>query len=125
MLQPPGLAWPRGCYAPEGSPEGAWRWCASRGELMLENPGSGPTKVRLSTWLKTGYPKRATVSFESDVLTGKVAVNSVGTLFEKEVILPPGRHLIRFHTDAKRIRAPGDPREMALRFENPHLDRVP
>ena len=124
-LPSPGLAWILGCFALEGGPGLDWRWCRGRGELMLDNPWRSPARLRLSTRLSTGYSKPATVIFESDVLSGAVAVTSAGTLFEKELVVPPGQHLIRFHADARRVRAPGDPREMVLRFENAHVERVP
>ena len=124
-LPSPGLAWTLGCYASEGGLGLDWRWCRGRGELVLDNPWRRPAKLRLSTRLATGYPKAVTVIFDSDVLRGAVAVTSAGTLFEKDVVVPPGRHLIRFHAKAKRVLVPGDPREMVLRFENAHVERVP
>jgi hypothetical protein len=125
MLRAPEIAWKTGCYGLERGPEGTWRWCEGKGELALQNPGTSPARMLLSARLKTGYPQRSTITFGGDVLAGAVAVSSRGTLFEKEVVVPPGQHLIKFHADAKRVSAPGDPRDMVFRFENPRLERMP
>ena len=52
-------------------------------------------------------------------MTKSYEVTSSGTWVSERLLLPPGRHLLNFTSDAQPVNAPGDPRNMVLQFATP------
>jgi hypothetical protein len=45
-----------------------------------------------------------------------VKINNKESVFEKRIFLPPGKHEIKFSSDAKPANAPGDTRKLFFRI---------
>jgi len=101
-------------FLEEDSSGGNWRWCSSQGILVLTNASNQTRECKISAKFFTGYPDPANLVIESTLFSDNLTINNAGYDYMKEFILPPGRHLIHFSCDAKRVDAPGAPRVMVF-----------
>jgi hypothetical protein len=113
------LTWKDGFFGLEKEyPAQNWRWCSSEGILEIDNTASCDKKIILDMTFSTSHPESSRLSLESDLFTTQLQVNGKGTPFHKEITVPPGKHLIKFGCDARRVEAPQDPRIMIFRVNN-------
>ena len=113
--------WKGGFYNLEGTGENNWRWCSSKGILIITNSSPEKKKYVISATFFTGYPETADLRIESTLFKESLKINSSEYDFKKEITIPPGRHIVEFNCDAKRVDAPGDPRYMVFSIRNFHL----
>jgi phosphoglycerol transferase len=98
----------------EADPE-RWRWCGKRGELVVHNQYHAPRRLALSMTLQApagpGRLRARGELFELDL-----ELNGGPQVVERTVVVPPGRHVIRFTCDAPRLALPrSDRRELVFR----------
>ena len=55
---------------------------------------------------------------EGNLINEDLGISNAGYRYEKEIIVPPGSHSIRFSCDAETIDTPTDPRDLVFRIEN-------
>ena len=110
--------WGDGFSILEGTSENNWRWCSSVGTLIINNPSDKERKLNLKANFVTGHPELANLKIESTLLTENLKINVDGYTFEKEIVIPPGRYVIKFSCDARRLDAPGDPRFIVFGIKN-------
>jgi phosphoglycerol transferase len=104
-----------GVYPPEVDRCHTERWCASEGELLLENPHSTPIRVKLEMVCRTGHPETSHLSITGCAVSQEITVSCVPSTVCLTFVLPPGRHAVKFSSDAKPLSAPGDPRLLVFR----------
>jgi hypothetical protein len=68
-------------------------------------------------FLTTGYPAPSNLKVEGLGLSESMAVSVSGAVFSKTLLVPPGAHVLRFKTDARRVVAPHDARTMVFRVD--------
>lgn len=124
-LQPVLVNWKGGFSYFEGTDAENWRWCSNQGELHLTNTLSKPKKIRLEMTLQTAHANASQLKLNGDMFTESLTITSGGRRFLKELVLPPGDHIINFQSDAAPLNAPGDPRVLIFRVNNFRLLEVP
>lgn len=112
------FSWHGGFSELKGTPENNWRWCSQTGELVINNEAGPSKRIKLEMSLRTGYEEPANLRFTGSLFSEQLKINSASTFFSKTVIVPPGRHLVRFACDAKRIEAPTDRRVLVFGVDN-------
>ena len=111
------LFWTGGFSGPEKDAFKQWRWCASKGTLILNNPASGPRKMEITTRFATGQPGEANLWIEG-LFSDHLKISAAAVPYHKVFQVPPGAHQLRFSCDAPRVIAPNDSRELVFSLEN-------
>lgn len=124
-LHPIAVDWKDGFSVREGTDAENWRWSSSHGELHLINTLAKPRGVVLEMSFESGYAEPSSLKLNGDLLSAELSVNSNATPFSREIVLPPGAHVITFLSEAKRVAAPGDPRFLVFRINNFRLREKP
>ncbi len=106
-----------GCSGLESSPAQNWRWCAYDGEIQISNPDVQPHEVSLRMNVKSGFPEYADFDMEGPI-SKKLQINHLGQDIVENLVVPPGRHSIRLHCNAKRIESKTDPRPLVFAIMN-------
>ena len=86
--------------------------------LIIFNPSNNERQFNLKANFITGHPESANLKIESTVLNDNLIINNAGYDYEKDFVIPPGRHIIKFSCDARRLNAPGDPRFIVFGTRN-------
>lgn len=112
-------------HSEESDESGPFRWIGDRAHLTFENPGPEPRVVELSFRLVPGVAGdwAASVSWPDGMLQD-VTVSEDGVSLERSLRLPVGTTEVVVHTDAPRVPAPADPRELRLRVEDLRIDEL-
>lgn len=106
-----------GIYGLETENDRRWRWTKKEFEFIISNQNQN-TEFSLEADVFSGYPQNSELLIDFDGKKQKVVVNNKGTKLKLNYKLSVGKNVIKFITNAKKIYAPGDSREMYLRFEN-------
>lgn len=117
-LHPPSLAWKGGFSDSEGSSTDNWRWCSSTGELEISNSSDKPKQVEIQMSLETGYPDKSNLVISGNEFSDALSINNELTAFTRSINIPPGKSIVKFSSDAKRVNAPQDPRYLVFKVEN-------
>jgi hypothetical protein len=70
----------------------------------------------LSFRIASGYSENAKLALSINGELSEYDLNDQGIFISQEILLKPGKNTIGFITDAKRVDAPNDPRELYLRI---------
>jgi phosphoglycerol transferase len=111
------LDWGGGFSGLESAPGKTWRWCSNDGELRIKNASRIPRVVKLEMAFVTGYPQLDDFVI-SGLISEQLKVNLTPAPYSKTLMVPPGESVIRFHSAAKRIDEPRDPRFLVFRIED-------
>jgi hypothetical protein len=115
----PFLEWEAGFWGIwEGPPEHSFRWCSSEGTLIINNTTNKDRKFVMIADFFTGHPELSNLKIESTLFNENLKINNSGYHYEKEFIIAPGSHAIKFSCDAERVDAPADPRYLVFRIAN-------
>jgi hypothetical protein len=119
-LNPIKPAWKEGFYTLEqNKKEGKWRWSNKQSTLILNNPASKTRKIKLNMDLATAWSEKSTLKIESDLFSEVVQVNSKPLPLSKEILLTPGKHIIKFSSEARQVNTPPqDKRKLFFRIFN-------
>jgi phosphoglycerol transferase len=108
-----------GSYLPERDAHMQWRWAKRKAELVITNSSLSTICVRFSFKIGPSL-KNNFIRVSYDNTESEYRMNE-----KKEIILdleiPPGGVTINFETDAPKVVAPNDPRELYFRLINPVL----
>ena len=118
------LYWRNGFSEEESSPEKTWRWCASRGELDLYNTSKRDRKVVLEMSLSTAYEQPSNLTIRGPIYSDQIKVNIQPRSYTMTLTVPPGHNVLEFVSDAERVKAPSDPRDLRFRIEDFRLREV-
>ncbi len=124
VLHPLLPMWMAGFSDLESTPDDNWRWSSWKGELHIHNPSQRAKKVVLEMSLATGYEEFSRLWIVSPWFSDELRINSAGQFFSKRVTIEPGRHVIRFVSDARRVKASGDPRVLVFRVSGFRLKEL-
>ncbi|MDQ2921683.1 MAG: hypothetical protein M3R52_08775 [Acidobacteriota bacterium] len=124
VLHPLTPEWSGGFSDLESSGELNWRWCSSAGELVISNSLNEDRKLKLEMALVTGYEELANLSLDGPLISETLKINMKPTNYSKTITVPPGRHVIRFSCDAKRVITPLDSRSLVFKVINFRLEEM-
>ena len=108
------VLWLDGFYSFE-KPGEEWRhrWCGPTGEAVFVNPTDRPRTLRLDYVMRTFTDAPADVRVDGgDLWTERVPVNHTTAPVTRTVVVPPGRHAIRFRAKAPADQLPTDSRRL-------------
>jgi len=117
-----GVSWRGGFHHLETTPEGSYRWGDAEAEMLVVNASTAAVRVRLGGAADAVGRRRSTLWMEA---AGERAGHRVGrdrAPVAMSLTLPPGGTVVRFHTDAPRVVAEGDPRHLHFRLWEPRLE---
>ena len=101
-----------------------WRWCSSRGELDLYNTSQRDRKVRMEMSLSTAYEQPSNLTIRGRIYSAQMSINVEPRPFTITLTVPPGHNVLEFVSDAERVKAPNDPRDLRFRVDNFRLVEV-
>jgi phosphoglycerol transferase len=107
-----------GCWGKEVAGSDNWHWCGRIGDIKILNSSPFEHTVTLKATFATTYPEYSRLVIEGPGLQQTLKVNNIGTAWRADVSLPPGMSRITLTSDANKVIAPGDPREMYFRINN-------
>ena len=108
----------------EMSPGKTWRWCSSQGTLDLYNTANRERKVVLELSLSSGYEELSNLIIRSPLHNETRQININPSPLTLTLTIPPGHTTIEFTSDAKRVKAPADPRYMVFRVDDFELKEL-
>lgn len=115
-LKQPVMVTLTGCT--EGGAPGNY-WCPYDGAVEVVNPGQDRRTVRVAAVLQTATGDPGTVAFTGSLYSKTLRIiQKDGVPLSMELVVPPGRHAIKFHCDAKKLQPAGDPRVLVLAVLN-------
>jgi hypothetical protein len=112
------VEWWDGFSLLEKTREYNWRWCSSQGTMIINNHSNKDKLFTISALFFTGYPELSNLMIESTPVNENLQINNSGYIYEKEIVVPPGKNVIKFSCDAKRVDAPADPRYLVFCTRN-------
>ena len=113
--------WHDGFSGLEKSGDKTWRWCSSRGTLIITNPTENVKTLLINTTIFSGYPEYSQLKIESPEFSDMITINNAGYHYQKELLIPPGKYTISFFSDGKRVEAPNDPRDLVFHMDNTQI----
>ncbi len=118
-LHPIIVSWEGGFSTLEGTVNNNWRWCSDNGTLIINNMSNKEKEIFIDMEISTGYNELSGLIISSDLFNENIiSVNANGTKHSKRLVIPYGKYTINFSCDAKRVNAPGDPRDLVFRVIN-------
>ena len=113
------LSWGHGFYPLEHLNDSNWRWGRQKGVLKLANYSHQLIRVALRFKAFTNDSVFSNLLLRGDpILSTSLRVNHEGTSFFSVIDVPPGAHRISFSSDAVRVVAPGEPRQLYFRIQD-------
>lgn len=112
------VEWLDGFSGMEGDSSLNWHWASNKAKLLIDNPSNRPKDVTFNMSFATGWAEKSHIKIESDLFSDNLDVNMEAFPFTKKISVPPGKHIIKFTSDAKQVNAPGDPRKLFFRINN-------
>jgi phosphoglycerol transferase len=76
------------------------RWCTVHGVMELHNLGTEPRRVSLDLTVRTGHPEPATLTLDGLGIHREVRVHDKDGRAVETLVVPPGRHALRFDCDS-------------------------
>jgi len=110
--------WKEGFYGLEGDSKNNWRWGSSHGELFVTNTSPKELQVTLEMKLGTAHNEFSNLKVKSTLFNEDLKINSDAKLYLKKITIPPGKHVIRFESDAKKPNNSVDPRLLSFIISN-------
>ena len=110
--------WGGGFSDPEFAPGKTWRWCSSQGTLDLYNTAQRERTVVMNMSFSTGYEELSNLTIRSPLNSEDRKINNNPSAYTLTLTVPPGHTTIEFTSDAKRVKAPGDPRYLVFRVDD-------
>jgi len=121
-LRPLMLKWQKDFSILEGTPDDNWRWCASNGELSIEN--RLPREREINIELTASSVSDGTLRIESPNFSEKIRTAPKPTPFSKRFTIPPGVYSIQFISSIPAVTHPPDTRLFSFRLNNFKLEEV-
>ena len=102
----------------EGIEPDQWIWLSNNAEIIVNNSTDKTKPFNLKFDIASSAEKKSSLEIKVNdkIFTYKINLNGVS--IDEDIILNQGNNSIKFITDAPRVYAPGDPRELYLRITN-------
>jgi len=105
-----------GCYKGERNGGSTWHWCESASQVTLQNHSKHAYRVKLQYTLTTAAPANVTVAVNG--ARELFASSPEGSPVAESLVVPAGRTVLHFSTDAQPLVAPADPRHLVVQISN-------
>ncbi len=112
------LNWASGFSNKESDGNLSWHWGDRKGCIQITNQSKNNITVTLNFKVRTGIEETANLTISGDLIQTQFQINNSLTEVTRKVTLMPGIHHLYFVTDAKRLEAPNDPRNLYFAIFN-------
>lgn len=113
------------CFEPFGQ-EDRHRWCGPRGSAVFVNPSDRPRAFQVEAVFRTEYPEFSDLRIDGgSVWTERFPINRVCPKTSRIIVVPPGRHTVRFRGRLPRGYVYGDPRRLTFFVAQWAMTEVP
>ncbi|WP_088252570.1 hypothetical protein [Fimbriiglobus ruber] len=108
------VLWLNGFHSTEGlGYEWRSRWCSATGQAVFVNPTDRPRTIHLYMAFRTNSPDPSDVQITGGELwTDRFPVNNITPPIERTIVVPPGRHTVRFRCRPPKSWIPFDARRL-------------
>jgi hypothetical protein len=113
VLEPGG-----GCWGKEGTESENWHWCPRQGTIDILNTSRSQRKVVIEASFSTPASKSSNLVIDGPGIHQELKVNNGGTHWLAEVTVTPGDSTINLSSDASKLIAPNDPRDLYFQINN-------
>jgi phosphoglycerol transferase len=117
------LRWMEGFFGAESGPNGTFHWSSGDGAVQLENPSGAPLTATIKMAVFAATPP-ASLEIHGDLLSEHVVLRTAGAPLSWTVTVPPGRHLLHFHSDGAPAEAPLDARRLVWFAQNASVETL-
>lgn len=111
-------------HGPGPDPNSEWRWCSSRGTMVLDNLRSHNAGVLVSFQALSGVPRPSLLTLHNRTFSRQFPIGASPAPISLSLTLPPGQTEIEFSTNAPRLPTPSDPRDLRFRIEHVSVTEV-
>ncbi len=108
-----------GFYGVETDGTNSWVWCNAEGEMVVSNYSEDSINAVCKMSIFTGWPENSKLIVKingEDIC--EIDVSSKGNVLDLPVELKPGKNVISFSCDSKKVEAPEDNRELFFQVQN-------
>lgn len=123
-LHPVLVYWSRGFFEEQTHPKtlATWRWGSRLAELILENGAREPQTVCLRCTIDVPETRgEHTLRLQSDLFASSLCVGRTPMQLEQVVVVPPGRHRVRFECGAPNQPVWQEPEKRGIVFRITHF----
>jgi hypothetical protein len=107
----------------EREPAKTFRWCGHDGEIDVDNELPVVRQVLLSMMPVAARPPTR-LKISGDLLVAELDLASRANPFRGQFAVPPGHHVIRFHSDGQPANNPADLRTLIWRADNVVIEEI-
>lgn len=115
-LHPTLISWLDGFYGLETDKEGSWRWGRSTSYASIVNGSNSPREMVFEAAIAA--LAKGELEIRSDLWQDKITISSKPSLYSRTITVPPGNHLIEFHSGIVPPPVPNDDRTLIFRINN-------
>lgn len=116
-LPSPTLEWSNGFYELESDKTHNWRWASQSGDMVVINPAQQPLKITFEMNIGSAQNGSYVLAINGELWHEQLSINNKSKQYMKTLLVPPGRHLVRFESNAPGLVSP-DPRVLSYVLEN-------
>lgn len=116
-LPSPTLEWSNGFYGLESDATHNWRWASQTGDLVITNPAQQPLKITFEMNIGSAQNGSYVLAINGELWHEQLSISNKSKPYRKTLLVPPGRHLVRFESNAPVFVSP-DPRVLSYVLEN-------
>ncbi len=113
----------RGFTAIEGQRPNQWLWLSNKSELIINNLSDKNKQFNMQFDIASTSEIKSLLEITINDKTFNYDVNASGVNINENIILNPGENIINFVTDAPRLYAPEDSRELYLKITNLNINK--
>ena len=118
LLNPVDVSWGGTCSSLEHSSQGGtWRWCGSRGDLVLEQHGQAARQLVALMNVQLAMPDTGRVELSGAGVRQSWSLGGGSSMaVQVPITAPPGRTVIHLASNGKTLRVPGDARDLVFKI---------
>lgn len=107
-----------GFYGVESDQISQWIWISNNAEMHYFNMGNKSKKITIDFTIGSSSQNDSNLTISLNEIKKTFKVNSNAIRIVEKIILKPGENVLKFETDAPKVEAPNDPRNLYLRITN-------
>lgn len=113
-----------GMYGLENNESEKWMWSDKESSLYVINDTNETIKESIKFMVNTAYNQFSNLCIEINKDIFNIKMNNEGKEFNEELEFKPGVNVINFVTDAPKVNAPNDERNLYFRIVNPNFNNI-
>lgn len=114
-----------GFYEVEQNEQSQWVWMSQKSDMIINNWTGKELEYEIKFNVSSGYVEFSSLKMVINKRIYNYDINLTGKTISQKVMLQPGENVIKFISDASKVEAPQDPRELYVKmadFNFNHFD---